>query len=144
MRSKISLYKRCNRKGNIDISLKLHKKLRINNVEEHLSFYMIANRTIDLLQQRLRLQQYYHMAKVLAKSGVRSEFDQPIDCTSGVFKLRCVADVDFPIHKIKYIVGAGMSTVILSVATDVITVINGCITDSALVRGPKTVSVIHP
>ena len=39
LRSKISLYERCNRKGNIDISLKLHKKLRINNVEEeHSSF----------------------------------------------------------------------------------------------------------
>ena len=81
LRSNISLYERCNRKGNIDISLKLHKKLRINNVEQELSsFYMIANRTIDLLQQRLklwlliRLQQYYHMTKVLAKSGVRLDF----------------------------------------------------------------------
>ena len=81
LRSKISLYERCNRKGNIDISLKLHKKLRINNVEEeHSSFYMIANRTIDLLRQRLklwlliRLQQYYYMTKVLAKSGVRLVF----------------------------------------------------------------------
>jgi len=56
MRSKISLHERFNRKGNKDISLKLHKKIRINNVEEELSsFYTIANRTIDLLQQRLKL-----------------------------------------------------------------------------------------
>ena len=73
LRSKISLFERCNRKGTIDISLKLHKKVWIYNVEEHSSIYRIANRTIDLLQQRLklwlliRLQQYYHMAKVLAK-----------------------------------------------------------------------------
>ena len=55
LRSKISLYKRCNRKGNIDTSLKLLKKFRIYNVEEHSSIYRIANRTIDLLQQRLKL-----------------------------------------------------------------------------------------
>ena len=30
------------------------------------------------------------------------------------------ADVDFPINRINYIVSAGMSTVILSVTTDVI------------------------
>jgi len=43
-----------------------------------------------------------------------------IDCTSGAFMLRCDADVDFPIHKINYIVGAGVFTVILSVTTDMI------------------------
>ena len=55
LQSKISLYEQYNRKGNIDTSLKLHKKLSIYNVEEHLSIYRIANRTIDLLQQRLKL-----------------------------------------------------------------------------------------
>ena len=73
-RSKISLYERCNRKGNIDISLKLHKKLRIYDVEEEqTSINRIANKTIDFLKQRLklglliRLKQYYHMTKGLAK-----------------------------------------------------------------------------
>ena len=54
-------------------------------------------------------------ARLCVMDAIRS-----IDCTGDVFKLRCVADVDFPIHKFNYIVGAGMSTVILSVATDVI------------------------
>jgi len=41
LRSKISLYERCNRKGNIDISLKLHKKLRINNVARRGTFVIL-------------------------------------------------------------------------------------------------------
>ena len=40
LRSKISLYERCNRKENIDISLKI-QKLQIYNVEEHSSIYRI-------------------------------------------------------------------------------------------------------
>ena len=37
LRSNISLYERCNRKINKEASLKLHKKLRIYNVEEYSS-----------------------------------------------------------------------------------------------------------
>ena len=50
------------------------------------------------------------------KSGVRLLLEielqslsiRSIDYTSGVFMLHCDVNVDFPINKINYIVGAGM------------------------------------